>query len=109
MSQADNVTLITELQRANRRWKAIALSLLALVMILLLIASLLVSFAWIQMEQAEAPRGICHAKGDEREAKGQSPGRAGKARGSPRAKKAEEKAPPLMPKRQNRDHQKPRM
>jgi sensor histidine kinase regulating citrate/malate metabolism len=49
MSQAETQTLIAHLQRANRRWKMIALGLLSLLMILLLIASLLVSFAWIGM------------------------------------------------------------
>jgi len=58
MSQAENLTLIAQLQRANRRWKSLAFGLLSLLLILVLMASLLVSFAWIRMgierQRAEA-------------------------------------------------------
>ena len=35
MSQAENLTLIAELQRSKRRWKILALGLLAVLMVLL--------------------------------------------------------------------------
>ena len=50
MSQAETLTLIAQLQRANRRWRLIALGLLGLLLILLVSANLIVSTALVRVE-----------------------------------------------------------
>ncbi len=50
MSQAETLTLIAQLRRANRRWKMIALGLLGLLLILLVSASLIVWLALVRVE-----------------------------------------------------------
>lgn len=46
MSQAETLTLIADLQRAKRRWKILALGLLALLVALFFVAILLAFAAW---------------------------------------------------------------
>ncbi len=81
MSQAETLTLIAELQRAKRRWKMLALGLLAVVMIFLLIAALLTFLAWsrVKAEQRKAAEAMERAEQMRDEAKSAAPRATGDA------------------------------
>ena len=50
MFQAENLTHIAELQRSKRRWKILALGLLAVMTVLLFVAILSAFFVWSRMK-----------------------------------------------------------
>ena len=71
MSQADPMTVIAELQRSRRRWRLLALSLLALVVILFLIVALITVVGWgrARAEQIRALEAMARAEQARQEAR----------------------------------------
>jgi hypothetical protein len=81
MSQAETLTLIAELQRAKRRWKTLALGLLAVLIALFFVAILLTLFAWnrVKAEQVRALEAMEHAERMRDEARSATPRATGDA------------------------------
>ena len=82
MFQAETLTLVAELQRSKRRWKILALGLLAVLIVLLVVAILLTFFVWNrtkaqQMRAVEAIKRAEQMRDEARSAAQKATGDAG--------------------------------